>query len=1309
MNAANALRCALVIIIALAASSMGAWAQNSESRPGQAASSDRWESVKVKTNLLTREEIERARQSRTWPETGADASQILGRARNWMEYTPKELRELVPGPEIPRAFDVHFKQSPTHPEEIKAYGSYPWIIDPKRPYKLISPVDGSAFPTNDFDPSRPGGPGDVSEEPYVDTGWGWKDPNDDQKYWFVAYWAHWFWYEHLVPAAEALGQAYILTGDQRYARQAAALLDRIAEVYPEMDYVNQSRYGTEIQKGTYHGRIVNAIWETGVVKSLARAYDFAFEGIADDPELEALTGKSVAEIRANIEQNLLEEAARSIYTMDGRIRGNFGMHHSALATLAIVLDNEITAKYLDWVLHATGNGPWSFEGIVSGLTNFIYRDGAANESSPGYNSLWTGHFQIVSELMLRRGIDMYSEYPKLRRLYDVPFRLSLPGGFTPNIGDTGSVKSSGLIGWNNRLYATAHKRYGEPSYLTGKSPYQTSDNMSAYGLGLLRRGDERNGMGLSLYYGQSGGHGHYDRLNLELFALGQRLMPDLGYPEYMTGFHKKLYGWTGHTLSHNTVLVNEQRQGSKAGGRLQAFAASPKVQYLDVRAEEAYPGVVDRYQRAVAMIDVSPDDAYVVDVFRVSGGTRHDYSLHGPDGEVVLENVTLSPVQTVGTLAGEEVPFGYLYDAPRLEEAGYSGSYGGYTGSGFSYLRNVQRARPQGVWRAEWTVRDDRRAHLRTTFLPQDGVEVVVADGEPPQNKAGNPKSLKYILARHRSEGTEPLESAFVTLLEPHRGEPVIADVTRLSEEPADAQALVALAVERGEGIDYIFQSPEPNEAYTLDDAQFQGRLGVVSRDGNGGVRFAYLLGGARLTQGDLQIESAGSYLGEILGVGPESRVATVRFVSGAFDYVQEALVGQRVVISNEHHATEYVVERVESTDKAGIYHLTLGETELLTGMGELSAADVQTISGGSGSVLRSKTPLVLGPYYKGQWLIDAATGVGGRILDIQGHGSEIRLDRALPNLQAGDTFHILDVGVGDRIEISSTVYIEARGGGEYAIESNLPVSVRLSDGKVRRVGPGAHLVQVEVPTLQWLSSFGDKSGRVRGELPLSFTLNAPTGMGVNDVLVQLSGETLYRGVEAPASDAIVIDTLTLPDGEYTIQVSFTDTLGRRFTESVTFDVDNRWQEVDDLKPPIDSGWFSFDFNKTLERSNGWAYRTDQFQAFYEDRDRLVLEAETKGGYLVWEAPLLDAFEVTLYAREARVDVTLAVSSDGATWRTLVPTITQEGPNDAGWYRLVYCGDVTSRGNLFRLTLPQSASPEELQIGKVALRGLNAD
>jgi len=226
---------------------------------------------KSSMNLLAPEEVQRAREriGSKDPYAIQHLSKVQSRAERWLKYTDQQLRDLVPTADIPRAFNAHFQEDPRNPGAIRKFGNYPWIIDPDLPYKVVSPVDGFIYPTNDFDPKHPGGPEDVSEEPYVDTGWGWKDPDDSQKYWFVGYYTFWLWKDYLIPATLALGEAYLLTGELAYAHKAAVLLDRIAEVFPEMDYVKQSRYGTEIQPGNYHGRILNHHWGVDAAIELA--------------------------------------------------------------------------------------------------------------------------------------------------------------------------------------------------------------------------------------------------------------------------------------------------------------------------------------------------------------------------------------------------------------------------------------------------------------------------------------------------------------------------------------------------------------------------------------------------------------------------------------------------------------------------------------------------------------------------------------------------------------------------------------------------------------------------------------------------------------------------------------------------------------------------------------------------------------------------------------------------------------------------------------------------------------------------------
>jgi hypothetical protein len=50
----------------------------------------------------------------------------------------------------------------------------------------------------------------------------------------------------LLPAITDLSEAYLYTDDPKYAEKCAVLLWQLAEYYPDYDYTNKSRYGTEV-------------------------------------------------------------------------------------------------------------------------------------------------------------------------------------------------------------------------------------------------------------------------------------------------------------------------------------------------------------------------------------------------------------------------------------------------------------------------------------------------------------------------------------------------------------------------------------------------------------------------------------------------------------------------------------------------------------------------------------------------------------------------------------------------------------------------------------------------------------------------------------------------------------------------------------------------------------------------------------------------------------------------------------------------------------------------------------------------------
>ncbi len=708
------------------------------------------------------------------------ATGIINSADIWMAWEDTALRKMVPTADVPRAFNVGTAGCPQCGAEIYAKGgTYPWILDPETPFKVKCPLDGSVYPDNDFAAYYDTEMNDTAllTGDYADDGRGWVDPHGE-RYWFVAYSNHWMLMNHIIPAVRSLSRAYILTGDKAYARKAVVLLDRFAEVYPNMDYHVQSRYGQleAARGGRYEGKIVNHIWETGVLATLAESYDYCWDAIDD----QTIAGKSSEAVRRNIEANLLDEGIREYFT--GKIRGNFGMHQKALVYAGLARQYGQQDLWFDALLNK-GTGIYSMTGLNYALYNLVYRDGTPYETSPGYNFSWVVNLTTVAVALEKAGYPVF-ETPKVARLYDAVLDVINVNAFTPSLGDSGGIYG-GLVGLDPFVFQSAWRAYGDEHYIhhlqrmnaVGEHsfnrfeslfspPVDTAEDpppqlhsrlLDGYGMAILNNPDDT--VSLSLYYGYKGGHGHFDRLHFEIFANNKPMTPDTGYPDFMNAYVPGIYSWSKNTIAHNTLTVDASRQQDNHQGTVHLFADKGFARALDVDALGTYPTTTE-YRRRMLMIDFDAESSYIVDSFDVAGGTQHDYSLHGPPGTFrALDGAWSAPAK--GTLAGEEVPLGYLYDNPKMAQEDYTGSYGGYSGSGFQHLEKVQRLE-SGHAIGEWVHEKDEKARIRIHLLDGAGQDTLLAEAQvsPVKHK----QRLQYMIARRQGEA---LESSFSAVLEP--------------------------------------------------------------------------------------------------------------------------------------------------------------------------------------------------------------------------------------------------------------------------------------------------------------------------------------------------------------------------------------------------------------------------------------------------------------------------------------------------------------------------------------------------------------
>ncbi len=1020
-------------------------------------------------NLYTQERIRLARQrAADDPDAGKVAGRILAQADPWLDRDRDDIRALMPGPEVPRSWTINFVSGcPVHGSGPNGYGGYAqggWIHDPfKDQWRVTCAIGGESYPSNDFGAFYRSGMEDRSllTGPYADDGWGWQGDDTPFRHWFIAYCCCSTW-NTVVAGLTSLSQAYLLSGDGRYAHKALVILDRLAEVYPHMDYSRQSMYALEFSPG-YTGKMNDLISESGTVRRLCHALDAVRDAIPGDP----VFGSDADEFGRKIEAGIIGASLDGIYR--GHVRSNYGGHQEALliAALASGDRNEID-KAVEWTLNNTGEATelkemlthfdgYIFrdkaahaEGINFALDNLIFREGMGWESSPSYNSSWVTHLTVIARLLEEQGVRIWDR-PKFLRMYRWAEEMTCLDDFTPCIGDAGTT-TGGYVSLGAETLRVAYRATGdafvgellrrqtngfnsfeslmeepiEPPPHAGaaaelKEMATESRLMGGFGLALLRSGRGRERAALALYYGRAATeHAHFDSLNIELFAYGRKLIPDLGYGEHAAEGDRPAV-WTKNTLAHATVVVDGRRQDSQGPGRLEQFVRAQGLTWVQVDAPETYRHTSE-YRRTLALVEIAKDARYVLDCFRVAGGTQHDYSLHGFDGEFSANEIALNPPQKQGTLAGRDVPFGAIYDDDGLTDPLRKGrSYYTYRGGGYSYLYDERRGNPTAVWSSSW--RDVKtRIGLNTIFLPSD--EVFVAHGDPPR-KPGNPKQLTYVLLRNVSVGAA---SRFVAVHEPFKGTRKVHAVEQLD---VDGETL-ALRVGHQTGEDTIRHAVGPcGSSFGMARHDAVGKLVSLHQSGQGSI-----------SANGHTLSVPGPLRGRIAEVDPSSSAITVERDRDSMPFRRAALKGDVARIGNARRWAAYNITSVEGRGRR--YRIRFGADSFRVGRFVVTGVSPD------GTGLSTKTNLYMAAqgYYRGAWLTDRdhARWLPVDDVDLAPHRPGVRRDAGIRLLgrhdlsagfRIGDIAYLYDVGPGDTVEVTPSATALRQQDGGFRIQAN--------------------------------------------------------------------------------------------------------------------------------------------------------------------------------------------------------------------------------------------------------------------------------
>lgn len=977
--------------------------------------------LKTARMIYREADIMRARTNIIYEAAREVRDRILKAADPWLARSDSAIIALMPDARVPRAFDLNPKGSPVHGDTVfKVGGFYPWIVDPDRPLQVKSPIDGQVFPANDYLAYYKSGFKDKTglDRKFADDGWGWIAP-DGERYWFVAYANQWMWKGHIEPAFADLAHAYLLTGDKRYAHKAAVMLYRLGEVYPSMDHANQSRYGLmEKMKGqTYNGKILNLIWEASLIQNAAEAYDAVWDSIDGDADLQKATGKTGVQIRAFIEANVLEDALDAY--MQRKIQGNYGMHQIALLYILLARQHMGTEKYLRMLVEEPGESRVQ-SGLRYALYNMIFRDGQPLEA-PDYNLLTVQKITRFADMLRTGGTDLFGE-PRLRALINSPLEMVAIGKVTPGIGDSGSVLAS-LVGQDPDVYQVGYGAYRDPRYLAwlaplgkvgprsfatfeslfrdalpdvkplanGRAlPVRPSHLLAGYGMGILN--NRSDAVALTFNYGFKGTHYHWDFLNFELFANGRKMVPDLGYPDAMNEYVKEVYTWSFNSVSHNTVVVDAQRQVDNVHGILHDFSEGTFARSMDA-SSATYPQTTS-YRRNLIMVDVDSARSYVVDFFKVAGGSQHDYALHGPPGKVVPEGQWSE--KQPGTLAGREVAFGAVYDDRKMGTTGYQGSYWNYKGSGYQYLFNVQKLNGDRT-ALTYSHVSDENAKVRIHIMPQSGQEILMADAwNKPRAKN---HLLKYMIVRRRSAANRVLKSTFIGVMEPFSGDnPLINALRKL---PVTHGEVVEVVRENATDV-VISDTSNIRKAIARYQIETDARAAVVRFDRSGKAVGVFFSDGSYLKVKNRMFRATAAS-GIVTNVDVQNRRISIAMEGNVVKNIEPGLIAH---FTNPLRKTEHPVK---SATIAGNVLTLETEDDLLIGK-------VHTVRNAADSLV-TDTNLPFAPLYKGATVLNdrfeplgMLRMVSDNVLKPVGKIHKIPVD--------GADVWISNIGVGDRLRI---------------------------------------------------------------------------------------------------------------------------------------------------------------------------------------------------------------------------------------------------------------------------------------------------
>ncbi|MFP4028377.1 MAG: heparinase II/III family protein [Candidatus Brocadiia bacterium] len=408
-------------------------------------------------------------------------------------------------------------------------------------------------------------------------------------------------HSRLDKASLSLGWAYAYSGTEKYAHEVKRILTGLADRYDS--------YPERIDRWGHHGmlarlggrRYVQSLDEATSVIKLAKAYD-----------LTRTCPVWSQKEKQHVEEDLFRLISETLLVFNQGRSNHQTWYNAGLMAIASVLeDKELVRKTL------TMKG-----GYFDQLDRSVGQDGLWFEGTMAYHRYALQAMLEIVEAGQKMGLPLH-KHPKFKAMIRGPIVASYPNGRFPAINDSDPMSIGGFHGyfkwaWETyqepifaRAYAAGdarkvHKLLGEDAEL--QWPLTTgSKDLPDAGLVKLEIGQGQKANCIFFDYGpHGGGHGHYDKLNITLYAMGREWLLDPGRLSYR---HKEYKTWVKHTCAHNTVTIGGKTQKATTG-RLLWLKKEENYAACAAESTGAYPGgTLRRY------LFLTP--SVLVDIFQV--------------------------------------------------------------------------------------------------------------------------------------------------------------------------------------------------------------------------------------------------------------------------------------------------------------------------------------------------------------------------------------------------------------------------------------------------------------------------------------------------------------------------------------------------------------------------------------------------------------------------------------------------------------------------------------------------------------------